>query len=418
MDGGSPMQTVLSAPGVKDKKLVSFTRNDDATNDKDAVTGLIRSIVGGATPSSPAQRTAFHVFHINTVVDLFSAWRRGLPDVRPYYAVKCNPEPALLGALAALGAGFDCASRAEMEAVLALGVPPGRIVYANPCKPEPHLEYAAGAGVSLATYDTEDEVAKVARCHPGCQLLLRLKAPDGGVSGGDLMNKYGAHAHEVAPLLRAAQRAGVGVAGVSFHVGSPVSRVDVYRGAIQAARAAFDQAVALGMPPMRVLDVGGGFTAGAAFDEAAAVIRDALDRSFRDLRPCVEVVAEPGRYFATTAFTLAARVIGRRARGAAREYWIDDGVYGSLNNVLMDHKAPRPRPLASCPRPGEETYASTVFGPTCDSQDKVVTGYQLPEMSVGDWLVFDDMGAYSTSAGSRFNGFDSSEIKIYVAYSS
>jgi ornithine decarboxylase len=85
----------------------------------------------------------------------------------------------------------------------------------------------------------------------------------------------------------------------------------------------------------------------------------------------------------------------------------------------MDHKVPRPRPLAGSPRPGEEkTHASTVFGPTCDSQDQVVTGYQLPEMSVGDWLVFDNMGAYSTGAGSKFNGFDISEMKIYVAYSS
>ncbi|CAD6256686.1 unnamed protein product [Miscanthus lutarioriparius] len=412
MGGGSPMQTVLSAPGVNDGKVVSFTL-DAATDEKDTVAGLIRSIIA---TSSPAQRTAFHVFHINTVVDLFSAWRRTLPDVRPYYAVKCNPDPAL---------DPGRAGRAGRRAVLALGVgvggiPPGANrsnVYANPCKAEPHLEYAAEAGVALATYDTESEVAKVARCHPRCELLLRLKGPDGGTTGGDLMNKYGAHAHEVSPLLRAAQRAGVAVAGVSFHVGSPVSRVDVYRGATNSARAAFDAAVALGMPPMRVLDIGGGFRAGAAFDEAAAVINDALADVFGDLLPCVEVIAEPGRYFAETAFTLAARVIGKRVRGEARECWIDDGLYGSLNNVLMDHKVPRPRPLAgACP--GEKTYASTVFGPTCDSRDLVVTGYQLPEMCVGDWLVFDNMGAYSTGAGSKFNGFDISEMKIYVAYSS
>jgi ornithine decarboxylase len=416
-------QTVLSAPGVKDRKVVSFTTTNDDKDD--AVAGLILSIIA---TSSPAQRTAFHVFHINTVVDLFSAWRRALPDVRPFYAVKCNPDPALLGALAALGAGFDCASRAEMEAVLALGVGVGDLIYANPCKAEPHLEYAAAAGVALATYDTESEVAKVARCHPNCELLLRLKGPDGGTTvagggrGGDLMNKYGAHADEVSPLLRAAQRAGVRVAGVSFHVGSPVSRsrVGVYRGAIESARAAFDAAAALGMPPMRVLDIGGGFSAGAAFDEAAAVINGALADAFGDLLRCrrVEVIAEPGRYFAETAFTLAARVIGRRARGEAREYWIDDGLYGSLNNVLMDHKVPRPRPLAAGEEEKTTTHASTVFGPTCDSQDQVVTGYPLPEMSVGDWLVFDDMGAYSTGAGSKFNGFDISEMKIYVAYSS
>ncbi|PUZ71772.1 hypothetical protein GQ55_2G341100 [Panicum hallii var. hallii] len=411
MDGGRPMQAVLLGPGVKDRKVLSFKR--DALKEKDTVSGLIRSIVA---TSSPAQRSAFHVLDLAKVVDLFRAWCSALPGVRPYYAVKCNPEQALVGALAALGAGFDCASRAEIEAVLALGVQPRSIVYANPCKPEPHLEYAAEVGVNLTTYDSAEEVAKIKRCHPNCELLLRLKGPDGGKAKVDLGIKYGALADEVVPLLRAAQRAGLNVAGVSFHVGTGASCIDVYRGAIESARAAFDAANALGMPPMRILDIGGGFTAGATFDEATAVINDALAQYFGDL-PCLEVIGEPGRYFAEKAFTLAARVIGKRTRGEGREYWIDDGVYGSLNCILMDYYVPRPRPLAT-PRPGEKTHTSTVFGPTCDSLDTVVTGYQLPEISVGDWLIFDNMGAYTTAAGSKFNGFDTSDIKIYVAYSS
>ncbi|KAG8057620.1 hypothetical protein GUJ93_ZPchr0002g24754 [Zizania palustris] len=353
MVGGSPVQAVLVAPGVKDKKVLAFKR--DALKDKDAITGLIRDIIATA-----GARSAFHVFDLAKVVDLYRGWRRALADVRPCYAVKCNPDTALIGALAVLGAGFDCASRAEIEAVLALGVQPRDIVYANPCKPEAHIEYAAEVGVNLTTYDSEEEVAKVKRCHPSCQLLLRIKAPDSGDAKVDLGLKYGAHPEEVLPLLRAAQREGLTVAGVSFHVGSGASRTDVYRGAIEAARGVFDAAAALGMPPMRILDIGGGFIAGTTFDEAAVVINHALARYFGDL-PCVDVIGEPGRYFAETAFTLAARVIGKRTRGELREYWIDDGLYGSLNCILMDYYVPRPRPLAGT-RPGEKTHASTVFG--------------------------------------------------------
>nr|CAH65842.1 OSIGBa0147B06.1 [Oryza sativa] len=410
MAGGRPLESVLVAPGVKGKKVLAFKR--DGLKKNEAVTGLIHDIV-----ASSSARSAFHVLDLAKVVDLYAGWRRALPGVRPFYAVKCNPDTALLGALAALGAGFDCASRAEIEAVLALGVPPAAIVYANPCKPGAHVAFAAEAGVNVTTYDSEEEVAKVKRCHPSCELLLRIKAPDCGGVKVDLGLKYGANPDEVLPLLRAARRAGLGVAGVSFHVGSGASRAAVYRGAIEAARAAFDAAAGLGMPPMRVLDIGGGFVAGAAFGDAAAVINRALGRYFGDLLPTVEVIGEPGRYFAETAFTLAARVIGKRRRGDVREYWIDDGVYGSLNCILLDSYVPRPRPLAGA-RPGEETHASTVFGPTCDSIDTVVTGYQLPEMSVDDWLVFDDMGAYTTAAGSSFNGFATSAINIYLAYSS
>ncbi|KAM3208355.1 hypothetical protein ACQJBY_063185 [Aegilops geniculata] len=410
MAGGSPMQSVLVARGVKGRKLHAFKRNG-----KDAgVTGVMRSIAG------TEEQGAFFVFDLATVVDLYSRWCRALDGVRPYYAVKCNPEPAMLGAMAALGAGFDCASRAEIKAVLALGVvEPGCIVYANPCKPEAHLRYAAEVGVNLATYDTEDEVAKVKRCHPSCDLLLRIKGPDNPDAKIDLGTKYGARDDEVVPLLRAAQRAGLRVAGVAFHVGACTSRVDVYRGAIEAARAAFNAAAQLGMPPMRVLDIGGGFMPDATFDEAAEAIGDALAQHFPP--GCgVEVIGEPGQYFAEKAFTLAARVIGRRARGEAREYWMDDGIYGALSCTILGDYVPRPRPLAP-PRPGSEnkysTYASTVFGPTCDSRDKVVTGYQLPEMNVGDWLVFDGIGAYAASSGTNFNGFLIADIKTHLAYS-
>ncbi|KAK1698478.1 hypothetical protein QYE76_015175 [Lolium multiflorum] len=399
-------QALVVAPGVKDRPVLAFKLEE-----KDA---LIRSIVDGGA------RSAFFVLDLGRVVELYSRWQRALPGVRPMYAVKCNTDPGLLGALAALGAGFDCASRREMESVLALGADPGStIVYANPCKPEAHVRYAAHVGVKLTTYDSEFEVAKVKQCHPGCDLLLRVKGPDNREAKVDLGVKYGARADEVVPLLRAAQRAGLGVAGVSFHVGYGGPRTDVYEAAIQAARAAFDAAAALGMPPMRVLDIGGGFASTETlFDEAAAVIRAALARHFGDLLPRVELVGEPGRYFAETSFTLAARVFGKRARGEAREYWIDDGIYGSLNTVVTDGYVPRPRPLVASSVPGEETYASTVFGPTLDSLDTVVTGYQLPEMSVGDWLLFDDMGAYTTACASTFNGFSAaSDINTFLAYS-
>ncbi|XP_037463625.1 ornithine decarboxylase-like [Triticum dicoccoides] len=411
MARGSTMQTaVLGAPGVKGRKVRALKRND-----KDAVAGLIRSIAG------IEEQGAFFVFDLAAVVDLYSRWCRALDGVRPYYAVKCNPEPAMLGAMAALGAGFDCASRAEIEAVLALGVvEPGSIVYANPCKPEAHLRYAAEVGVNLTTYDTEDEVAKVKRCHPSCDLLLRIKGPDNPDAKIDLGTKYGARADEVVPLLRAAQRAGLRVAGVAFHVGACTSRVDVYRGAIEAARVAFDAAAQLGMPPMRVLDIGGGFMPDATFDGAAEAIGEALAQHFP--RGCgVDVISEPGQYFAERAFTLAARVIGRRTRGEARQYWIDDGIYGALSCTILGDYVPRPRPLTAPHPPGGEkkctTYASTVFGPTCDSRDKVVTGYQLPEMNVGDWVVFDGIGAYAASSGSNFNGFLISDIKTHLAYS-
>ncbi|KAL5212531.1 hypothetical protein ABZP36_023378 [Zizania latifolia] len=413
---GGDMQSVLAAPVVMDREVLRF-RRDAAVSRGGGVTGLVRTIVATTDPAAAA---AFNVLDLGEVARLFAVWRRGLPGVRPYYAVKCNPNPALLGELAGLGAGFDCASRAEMDAVLALGVAADRVIYANPCKLESHLVHAASVGVDLTTFDSEEEVAKIKRCHPRCRLLLRIKAPD--VDENAMLNlgtKYGAHREEVVPLLSAARRAGMSVVGVSFHVGSGVSRVGVYAAAIEAARVAFDSAVALGMQPMHVLDIGGGFkaTGGSTLQEACDVIHAALARHFGDDTPGLEVIAE-------TAFAVAARIFGKRTRGEVREYWIDDGMFGTLCCVYLEKYVPRPVPVAGA-RSGDvvdvetttTTHPSTVFGPTLDSFDEVVRGYQLPELHIGDWLVFHDVGAYTTVCSSDFNGFSTSNMKTYLAYS-
>ncbi|CAD6223792.1 unnamed protein product [Miscanthus lutarioriparius] len=131
------------------------------------------------TAADPPVTCAFSVLNLGKVAELFVAWQRGLKGVPSYYAIKCNPNSALLGALAALGAGFDCASPAEMDAVFALGVAADRIIYVNPCNPEAHIQHAASVGVDITTFDSV-EVDKLTRFHPRCRLLLRLKVPDVG----------------------------------------------------------------------------------------------------------------------------------------------------------------------------------------------------------------------------------------------
>jgi len=102
---------------------------------------------------------------------------------------------------------------------------------------------------------------------------------------------------------------------------------------------------------------------------------------------------------------------------------MNDGVYGGFNNIMFDHATCRPRVLralsgSSHPDNRDGTtdgtlYASTVFGPTCDSIDVIARSVLLPELRVGDWLYFENMGAYTSAAASGFNGFSPSE-KAYV----
>lgn len=406
------LKPIFCASGVKGKKVT--TLSSEVT-----ISDFIQSII----KTKPAENDSpFSVLDLRVIIDLMNKWITKLPTVKPFYAVKCNPNISLIGTLASLGSNFDCASRAEIESVLALGVSPDRIIYANPCKSESHIKYAASVGVNVTTFDCVGEVEKIKRWHPKCELLLRIKPEEDSGARSCLGLKYGALLNEVPELLKAADVAGLKVTGVSFHIGSGGADAKAYHGAILLAKEVFETASQLGMPKMKILDIGGGFTSGSRFDEAAFNVNDAIKTHFGNDEDLV-VIGEPGRYFAETAFTLATKVIGKRVRGEMREYWIDDGIYGTLNNIVFDYAIVKCMPLRFGSKPENvawrdpKTYASTVFGPTCDSVDTVLKEYELPELEVNDWLVFPNMGAYTTSSGTNFNGFCSTAKHIYIACS-
>jgi ornithine decarboxylase len=105
--------------------------------------------------------------------------------------------------------------------------------------------------------------------------------------------------------------------------------------------------------------------------------------------------------------------------------YLSDGVYGSFNCILYDHQNPVPKILShegrfqyDCPErynhPTAGKYKCSIWGPTCDGLDCIAPSFQLPAvLEVGDWLYFDDMGAYTICAATRFNGFRASKV-FYV----
>ncbi|MCE3049853.1 Mitochondrial 2-oxoadipate and 2-oxoglutarate transporter [Datura stramonium] len=223
-------------------------------------------------------------------------WTNFLPNIHPFYAVKCNPEPSFLAILAAMGSNFDCASRAEIEYVLSLGVSPDRIIFSNPCKPEPAIIFAAKAdrvGANVTTFDSTDEGEKIKKLHPKCELVLRIKPMKDGNARCPMGPKYGALPQEVEPLLRASQIAGLRVSGASFHIGSGDADSHAYPEAIAAAKAIFDTAARLGLPQINLLDIGGGFTAGQQFENEATSIKSSLQDYFHDQDRNLTVIAEP-----------------------------------------------------------------------------------------------------------------------------
>ncbi|KAL6088722.1 hypothetical protein STEG23_000813 [Scotinomys teguina] len=97
-------------------------------------------------------------------------------------------------------------------------------------------------------------------------------------------------------------------------------------------------------------------------------------------------------------------------------YYVNDGVYGSFNCILYDHAHVKAL-LPKRPKPDEKYYSSSIWGPTCDGLDRIVERCNLPEMHVGDWMLFENMGAYTVGAASTFNGFQRPSIYYVMSRS-
>ena len=281
------------------------------------------------------------------------------------------------------------------------------------------------------TFDSESELEKIATKCPNAKCVLRIKAddPDAVVVFGA---KYGAHPYEEASsLLVAAKRLNLAVVGVSFHVGSGSQSPESYGNAITAARHVFDLAIAMDFS-MDFLDIGGGFF--GRFDNSGEVqlhqVASAINASLAQHFPAdsgVNIIAEPGRYFAEASFSMFCMVhTVKEARAAlagpvvSRSYFITDGVYGSFNGVIYDHQAITSAVMRSPKLPAPETGAwapTTVFGPTCDGIDLIYKQVQMPLLRAGDWLQFPNFGAYTIAGACPFNGLPVDDPTRYYVWS-
>ena len=388
---------------------------------------------------------SFLVTNLNSVLKQFNQWKQELPMVDPFYAVKCNPDPAIVRLLASLGCSFDCATMGEIDLVLHglgndlsfanLNKAATSVVYANPAKMEHMLKFAIENKVKMTVFDGEDELYKISSIPGGnnLQLLLRLTTDDKS-SICRFSKKFGCPVAEAPKLLEIAKSLGLHVAGVSFHVGSGCGDANAYKTALDHARTVFDCAESLDMTPMTIVDLGGGFpgdTSGyggpgmPTFHQLAATIRDGIADFMKiEKRSCdkIRFIAEPGRYFVSASTSITTKVYSRK--GGSNKYqalYVDDGVYGSFNNVVYDHANPIPMLLSDAVSvaKGEvhskEVIPSAVFGPTCDGLDQMCSleSTNLPHCEVGEWLIWDNMGAYTHTASFVFNGYTHIPSKSY-----
>ncbi len=345
----------------------------------------------------------------------YRMFKKHLPRVQCYFAVKANSHPRIVKTLFEEGSSFDVASYNEFMQVYTYikhfeskdkeFFIWDKIIFSNTIKDRDTLRKIRRYR-PLMTYDNVDEIRKIREFCPTAGLVLRLKVPDTG-SQVELNSKFGVEPGDAPSLIRKVYEAGMVVEGLSFHVGSQCTHFDNYTAALSIASAILLDARRKGYH-LSILDIGGGFPVpydpqSPKFEKLASL----LNAEIRRLIPGdVDIIAEPGRFMVATAATLVSEIIGKARRDGKIFYHINDGVYHTFSGVVYDHWIPNFRAMK-----GGKKEICAVVGPTCDSFDKVTLSASLPgNLAIGDILVTDNIGAYSTASSTRFNGFDGAKI--------
>ncbi len=328
------------------------------------------------------------------------AFQAGFPGLVTY-AVKANPNKHVLENLVAAGlSAFDVASPAEMQAVRSVA-PDALLHYNNPVRSPQEVRCGVKHGVASYSVDELSELDKLSIVPQGTEIAVRLALPVKGAAY-DFGAKFGAEPDEAAMLLQLVAERGY-VPAICFHPGTQCADPEPWGVYI---RAVADVAQAAGVTLAR-LNVGGGFASnrdGAApdlkaiFDHIAAVTQDVFGPG------APQLLCEPGRAMVADAFCLAARVKATRDSGAV---FLNDGLYGALAEARDMGAVARVRVVseAGVLREGAHS-ARIVFGPTCDSLDRLPDPLSLPsDLVEGDYVIFEGMGAYAECLATDFNGY-------------
>jgi len=341
-----------------------------------------------------------------------------LPYVKPYYAVKCNNNPILLGTLAQYGAGFDCASLREVRDVRSLSTTGVPCIFAHPCKITNEIPAVQDMGVDTTVIDSPEEIMKLKKNGWKGSVLVRLLVEDKG-SKQPFSAKFGAPSAWWPEICRELQKHSVPCSGFSFHVGSECNRPTNFYTALQTGSQFTNLLASYQKQHISTIDIGGGFLSDAeSLHACAQQIHHGKKEFF--FEKDIKWIAEPGRYFAASFFSLYVPIIGKKRRldGDGWRYTINESIYGSFSNIPFDQQRPMPKPIKMVTSDNKyshsvtATYPSEIYGRTCDSGDCLGKDFILPELFEGDWLYFNNMGAYTIVTASEFNGFPKPELYI------
>lgn len=359
--------------------------------------------------------TPTYVYSKQAIVSRYRRYESALKELphRICFAVKANSNLAVLGALAAEGAGFDIVSGGELYRVLEVGAPATSVVFSGVGKTETEMRFALDAGIHSFNCESEEEIETLSRIavEMGRTASIAIRVnPDVNavthpyISTGLQEHKFGVGIGQAREIYwRAAKLPGIAVEGVSCHIGSQILNPEPL---LEAAGKVLDLVAALrerGLP-IRFLDLGGGV--GVRYRPTEE--RMPMDEFLEQLRVRVErlgltLMLEPGRSIVAEAGVLLTRVVLVKQNGAKTFVVVDAGMNDLIRPALYQahHEiVPVEREIAT---ESQKRLTVDVVGPVCETGDFFARNREMPEVKAGDLLAVCTAGAYGFTLASNYN---------------
>lgn len=354
--------------------------------------------------------TPFYVFDLGQVEKNYRDIKRSLVGAKIHYAVKANPSKGILERLNTIGSKFEIASINELNALREIGVMPSEILYSAPVKPGEFIKTAHEAGVNRFAFDNFSEIDKISQFAPGSEVYLRIAVSDNG-SKLPLSSKFGASINDTVELMQYALKLGLKPWGLAFHVGSQATNLDVWELAIQSCGFVMSELLENNIK-IKVLNMGGGIPVRYSeevpeLDEIGLLIK----RSIKRYIPYkIDLISEPGRAMVANAGVLVTSIISRAVRSNRNWLYTDTSAFHGLLETMPCQGAIE-YPVVCDPSKTNKTIKYIITGPTCDSFDTYFYKKELPsDLKIGDKLYIQDIGAYSISFASNYNGFSPPKV--------
>lgn len=357
--------------------------------------------------------TPFFLFSKKAINHNIKDFKKWFPGASIQYAMKANAESRALKAIEKAGAGFEVASKYELNMLKKIKTPAEKIIYGTSVKPVSHIKEFFEYGVTVFAFDSFSELEKIASVAPGAKVYVRIVVNDKG-SVFKFSEKFGTEKENAVLFLERAKSLGLQPYGISFHVGSQAGDAMAWVNALTMVGDIMEKLSLAGIK-LQMLNLGGGFPCNTYLSSANILTLEeiagrALDQ-YKKLPYQPQLFLEPGRGIIADTAILVASVIARVDRKEHTWLFLDAGVYSGLFESMVYQGSTRYRITAMRQSPGVEEMLFALAGPTGDSPDVITREVLLPrDIEVGDKIIIHDVGAYSLPTTCLFNGFPQPDV--------